>query len=1077
MFGVGHSIADDLPRDRGEGVMRQKPWLVLIAMLCSWLLLPAFVEARQTVGGGIAGVVKDPTGAVLPGVNVEAASPALIEKVRSVVTDATGNYKIIDLRPGTYTVTFTLPGFSTVKREGVELTVGFTANVSVELKVGSLEETVTVTGATPVVDVQSAKTQSLMRAETLEALPSGMKDLTALTTLTLGATTSTLRNDVGGSQGELSTGIAIHGSRGDDSRTNYDGMSTNVFYGGAGGQQRIYKFNTVGVTETTIDTAASSVDTETGGANINMVPKDGGNKLSLLGLANYTTTGFSDSQLPSDLLSRQLATDPATNNTMKKVYDYGVGVGGPIMKDKIWFYSANRWWGNQTYAANNYFNTNGTPFYQYVPDKSQPAYSNQHYKDFGGRITLQATAKQKFTFSENFQNACACWMGIGSTTAPESIVSYLYGAPRGLYLTQSSWSYPATNRLLVQAGFSYLRQAVSFTSQGAASNVPGQIAITDGNYPGVGTYTWGGLLGSPQNDNFQPQQNDNVSYRYSTSYVTGSHAAKFGLQGQWGMYNTRGNVPGNGTTYQFNGGVPVNVVEYAAPFASNGRIKNLGLYASDQWTLKRLTLSYGVRFDHFNAGTLAIDVPAGPFIGARHFAAQNDIPNYKDITPRVGAAYDLFGNGKTAIKGSWGRYLLGLGGGSLSTLSPSNAIVTSTARSWSDRVGQVNPATGVAGNGNFVPDCNLQNPAANGECGAIQNAAFGTSNLAVTWDPRAAAGWGVREYNNQWSLSLQQEIRSNFGASVGFYHTDWQNGQISVSNAYKASDINLFCITAPTDPRLGPASGQPVCGLGSYTTTTTPLAPVNLSRTWMRPQDAGINGQRLDYFNGVELATNIRFKQQGVISGGVAIGREITDNCFLNNYPNVVATIATAAESPVGNRDPKYCRNVSGWWEGVGSQAKVQVVYPLPYNFLVSAVYKNLPGIQDTASFTVPNSVVSAATGRSVVGCGTAGAACPLFYTIPGASGPQVIVPSSVFDQRLNQTDLRLTRRFKIGRTRLTANADLYNAFNSRAPQSISTAWGTIATATTAAVPNPTFLRPGIYLNGRLFKVGGQIDW
>src|SRR5262249_53868528 len=153
-------------------------------------------------------------------------------------------------------------------------------------------------------------------------------------------------------------------------------------------------------------------------------------------------------------------------------------------------------------------------------------------------------------------------------------------------------------------------------------------------------------------------------------------------------------------------------------------------------------------------------------------------------------------------------------------------------------------------NGNFIPDCDLKNFAANGECGAITNAAFGTSNLSVTWDPRAATGWGTREYNNQWSVGVQQEIRPNFGASVAFYHTDFHNAQIAVSDVYKPSDINLFCITAPTDARLGPVSGTQVCGLGSVTTTTTPLAATNIARTWMRPADAGISGNREDFYNG-----------------------------------------------------------------------------------------------------------------------------------------------------------------------------------------------------------------------------------
>src|SRR5262245_56209739 len=127
--------------------------------------------AQTNSTGAIAGAVKDTSGAVIPGVTVEASSPALIEKVRTAVTDAQGNYKIVDLRPGTYTVTFTLPGFTTFKREGIELTAGFTAAANAEMKVGGLEETVTVTGASPVVDVQNVRTQNVLTREVMDGLP------------------------------------------------------------------------------------------------------------------------------------------------------------------------------------------------------------------------------------------------------------------------------------------------------------------------------------------------------------------------------------------------------------------------------------------------------------------------------------------------------------------------------------------------------------------------------------------------------------------------------------------------------------------------------------------------------------------------------------------------------------------------------------------------------------------------------------------------------------------------------------------------------------------------------------------
>src|SRR5687767_7171578 len=134
-------------------------------------LMPAAASARTNAV--TASVVRDATGAILPGVTVEASSPALIERVRTATTDETGQYKILELRPGTYSVQFSLPGFSSVRREGIELTTGFTASVNAELRVGAIEETVTVSGASPVVDLQNVKTQVVMTREIVDSIPTG----------------------------------------------------------------------------------------------------------------------------------------------------------------------------------------------------------------------------------------------------------------------------------------------------------------------------------------------------------------------------------------------------------------------------------------------------------------------------------------------------------------------------------------------------------------------------------------------------------------------------------------------------------------------------------------------------------------------------------------------------------------------------------------------------------------------------------------------------------------------------------------------------------------------------------------
>src|SRR5438309_146613 len=193
--------------------LRVRRWFVLI--LAVTLLAPTLVRAQSTTTGTIAGDVKDASGALLPGVTVEAASPALIEKVRTALTNDEGKYRITDLRPGTYSVTFTLAGFAAVKREGIELTAGFTANIVAEMRVGSVQETITVVGATPIVDVQSSGSRNVLTRDVLDTLPTS-RSLAALAAVTVGALTTGQAlggGDVGGSKGDTVFGFSqIHGS-------------------------------------------------------------------------------------------------------------------------------------------------------------------------------------------------------------------------------------------------------------------------------------------------------------------------------------------------------------------------------------------------------------------------------------------------------------------------------------------------------------------------------------------------------------------------------------------------------------------------------------------------------------------------------------------------------------------------------------------------------------------------------------------------------------------------------------------------------------------------------------------------
>jgi hypothetical protein len=999
------------------------------------LLLSSRPVAAQSTGG-IAGSAKDSSGGVLPGVTVEAASPALIERVRSVVTDDKGEYKIVDLPPGTYSVKFSLAGFGTFTREGIQLSAGFTAAVNGDMKVGSIQESITVSGAAPIVDVQNARTQSVLKADVMAALPSGNKDLMAYAALTLGATSSVAgRNDVGGAQGEQNTSIVLHGGRGDDARMNWDGMNTG--FGNLGGQQRIYKFNTIGVQEVVVDAGGNVAESETGAANVNMVPQDGGNRFKLMSIVNYTTQNLASGQVPDDLIARGSAPN---QNAVKKVYDYGLGFGGPFLKDKLWFYTANRWWGSQAFGANNYFNRSTNPLF-YVADLSRPAYSSTYYRDNAIRLTWQAATKHKMTFEEHNEYGCNCWLNIsgGGLTSPEATTSFHYGP---MYLTQSTWSYPATNRLLFQAGASFLRQiyVTNRTAIDEAGTIPTGPNITELStgyaYGALSTY-----VATPNNYN-------NYNQRASVSYITGSHAVKVGLLT---LQSHADGYSDNylGVAYTFRNQLPVSLTEFATPSASLVRIRNLGLYAQDQWTVKRLTLNYGVRFDHYWAFTPAFTRPAGKFTPDIPVPALDNIPNFKDISPRVGVVYDLFGNGKTAIKGSFGRYIQG-GAGMTTTVAPAAAIVLSTTRTWNDA------------NGNFVPDCVLTNPATNGECGAISNTAFGKSVPNITVSPEAAEGWGKREYNYQVSAQLQHELRPGFSLAVGYFRTWWGNFTAIQNTAVSPSDFTQYCITAPTDTRLAEFSGQQICGL--YDVNPNKFGQV--TRVITRASNFGT---QQEIFNGVDMGFNARFGKGALLQGGLTLGVETTDNCYANAFPNITPQNSVSPTNSVP-RISAFCHVSQPLWDGVGSQAKLQAIYPLPWDFQVSGVYKNLPGIAVTSNLVATNAQIAPSLGRSLSSCPAAGA-CTATATIPilpyGTNGgtSSSLQTASIFDTRLNETDLRLSRTFRLGKARLQGTLDLYNVFNQRVAQAINTTYGA------------AWLRPTAILGGRLVKFGAQVDF
>jgi len=308
-----------------------------VSLLVLWLLLLSTSGFAQQQPGGIAGLVRDTSGAVLPGVTVEAASPALIEKVRSVTSDGEGRYSIVNLPPGSYIVTFSLGGFNTLRREGIQITTGFTATVNGDMQVGALEETVTVSGAAPLVDTQNVVQQNVVSSELLAALPTGTKSIESLLVVTPGLSGNAA--GVGGAQGtyrSTSFNGSYHGKR-DGGKANFDGLNvtnTNAGSGAAG-----YIINGAMVEEMVLEGGGASAESNVSAFSVNFVPKQGSNEIR--GTVNGV---FADDALQSNNLTQGLR-DRGLSSTSKVVrqYDFVPTLGGPIKKDKLWFYYGSRW--------------------------------------------------------------------------------------------------------------------------------------------------------------------------------------------------------------------------------------------------------------------------------------------------------------------------------------------------------------------------------------------------------------------------------------------------------------------------------------------------------------------------------------------------------------------------------------------------------------------------------------------------------------------------------------------------------------------------------------------------------------
>ena len=1021
-----------------------------VLVLVSLVLIPRAAFAQ--VSASIVGTVKDASGAVLPGVTVEASSPALIEKARSVVTNGVGQYSIVDLRPGTYAVTFTLPGFSTVRREGIELTGSFIATVNADLKVGGVAETVTVSGEAPVVDVTSARTQETLAGQTVADIPSA-HNYSSLTQVV--PALNVQGNDVGGSQGNVFSVFQIHGGRRNEGQVLVDGMSGG--YQGMGVSS--YDPEVGNAQEVVFSLSGGLGEATTGGPQLNIIGKQGGNIFS----GSVFVTGSGSKLVGSNLTPDLEAKGLSAPLLPKQLWDINPSLGGPIIRDKLWFFGTYRYQMNRQYVASMWVNKNaGNPnAWTYAPDFSNQAVDDGTWKNGSLRITYQPTPRNKITGWSDVQYICLHCIEGGSSSG--LTFTGLIASPEALQrnenhptnMNQVTWTSPVTSRLLLEANAQlgpyfwwgsrqknpYDNTTIPVQDDGLTIQTPtGPVTYTGLNYRSA---TWTGHSG--YTDTLQG----------SASYVTGSHSSKFGVRYSKNDENYPINYYNDTQLkYNFQNGVPYQLTMYADQGAKQNQQQTfVALYAQDRWTLNRLSLQGGLRYEHLSDYFGEQSMGPNRFLPtAVTFPAQSGPEHQNDIQPRFGVAYDVFGNGKTAAKFFVGRYVT-----TTNTVnewlfySPAGALnfISNVNRPWTDA------------NGDFVPQCNLLNPAANGECGAMSNPNFGKAAVTqLTVDPATTSGWNTREYSWDTTLGVTQQLAPRVSVEVDYIHRTWGNLQTTINRDLTLADFDSFVYNVPQDPRLPGGGGYP---LTFYDVKPSKFGQFDFFQTF-----ANNEGGAYNKFNGLDFTANARFS--GVtVQGGASTGNDTEDECgVVQQHPDAYISTygwggSLNAFSPFLNFVPAqwpaaFCHRESGWITSIKGLA----TYTVPkVDVLLSTAFHSVP--------YPGNNFPSVAT-QSL---GAEALIVPQFQTNLGralSSGipiefVSIVKPGTLYGDRLNQVDLRLGKNIRYGRTKTLVALDIFNLFNSNTPDVYQQTYGT------------TYLNPLSITVARLFKISAQLDW
>ncbi len=861
------------------------------------LVLLGAATARAQVGatGSITGAVSDPSGGVLPGATVTLTGEKLIGGAQTQVTDATGTYRFDRLPPGAYTVKVELQGFKTVTRDDIRVDASFVATVNARMEVGSLNESVTVTGESPTIDTKSNLQQTVMNQEILEGVPSG-RDPWSVAKIIPGVAISTY--DVGGTQSFQQSSLSSHGSNTNDVSYNIDGATVN-WPGGGGGATMLY-YDQGMFEEVNYMTSAIPAETLAGGVAINMVTKDGGNKWR--GNVKYY---YSSQNLQSD--NTHAAGLPANfpGNPVKNLYDFNIAGGGGIVQDKFWVNgSIRRWVVNKFVAAKN-------------PDGSQ-ALDDNTLKNYSGKATYAISPNQKATFSYNWNNKIR---GHRRDTPPNlvpDIASLVQTNPASS--TQAKYAAIFNKKTVFESSFSIMKGETDYGYQPGTPSTA--IRATDSAADAANF--------ASQRQEAQPNsrtQFDNI-LSYTKSGWGGDHLIKGGVQFARLYFDDRYNVL-NGLYLNYTSGKATSVTEYNTPTESTNISRVLGGFIQDSWTIaSRLTLNLGMRFDHNTGEYPAQSTTGGPFIGPQNIPAATPI-NQSLAVWRTGLVYDPLGDGRTAVKASYSRYGLQVGIDRVTNVNPLFAGTRSCP--WSDP----NPLDVL----HATSEPSLETVLS--EVNTAQCSGF--PGLRVHYANPNGPKW---PYSDELTAGLEREVIRNMRLGVMYYHRTNRN-QIGVVNAAVTPDMYVpVTVNVPNGPN-GPMT-QTVYNLASPSFNSL----ANYQYQNSSYLDTDYNGLEITankrFSNRWQMVAGLTFgaNKGGLNTGGTATGQT-----------NSLGTVGTATEGDLNDPNATlYHNGYVGYDSKV--QFRMSGSYVLPYNISVAGSLISNTGYPYSSTYTVTRTVL-----------------------------------------------------------------------------------------------------------------------